>query len=128
VRSKGARDDEAFVPHMRIHMPGLSHCAKARYPFLALVSQESKEIYVFDLSVRKLESTIDASIHFDEDNRYGGGGDGAVCGFVSPRTLISLVDCNGPLRDISNSTSTWCFWLESRPSRSSTAKVYLESP
>jgi hypothetical protein len=107
ICSEGARADETYVPYMLIRTPGPPRCAKARYPYLCLLSSESQEIYIFDLSQRRLDLTIDASVHFDD------GDESSVNGFVFPPDCFSFfVDRGSARRIMSNSTNAWCFSLE----------------
>jgi hypothetical protein len=120
--SVGARADETYVPYMRIRTPGSSNCAKARNSYLVLASAESQEICIFDISQRRLDSTIDASDHFAE------GDERAVYGLVFLIRVLSFVDHGSPRSIMSNSTNTWCFSLGRRSCQSSTVDVDPESP
>jgi hypothetical protein len=116
---------------MLVQTPGYSQRAKVRYPYLALVSPVSKEIYIFDLSQRGLDSTIDATAHFSiarsfyDDVVY----ELAVRSFVFPLNCLTFsLTMAIPCSVVSISTSAWCFSLESGTSRSLTVKVDLELP
>jgi hypothetical protein len=74
---------------MRIWEYGTSDCAKARYPYLALVSPVTEDIYIWDMSNRSLDLTIDASAHYAE-GRMSDFSETEVHDFCFPRLIAFL--------------------------------------